>query len=258
MKRLDPVVVGLCGFAACVATWAFTTRYWAGEFKRMQPFFEQQWAESQSFFERYGLNRNSRNYEELFIRDHFQDKRGGVFLDVGANHYQRESNTYYLETVLGWSGIAVEPLTEFAADYAKHRPKTKFVPAFASDIPEGSITFFVPPTNKLLASSIAGFASQSGEAPIESTVPTTTLNVVLEQRGVKRLDFMSMDIELAEPKALAGFDVARYRPELVCVESHLSVRQAILDYFYEHGYVVVGKYLRADSRNLYFAPTGVH
>ena len=65
---------------------------------------------------------------------------------------------------------------------------------------------------------------------------------------------MSMDIELAEAKALSAFDVRRYRPDLVCIEAHLPVRQAILDYFSRNGYVVVGRYLRADTRNLYFTP----
>jgi hypothetical protein len=63
-----------------------------------------------------------------------------------------------------------------------------------------------------------------------------------------------MDIELAEPKALRGFDIDRFKPELVCIEAHEEVRQQILDYFARHGYVVVGRYLRADTQNLYFTP----
>jgi hypothetical protein len=41
---------------------------------------------------------------------------------------------------------------------------------------------------------------------------------------------------------------------LVCIEAHPEVRQEILDYFARNGYVVVGKYLRADIWNLYFTP----
>ena len=63
-----------------------------------------------------------------------------------------------------------------------------------------------------------------------------------------------MDIELHEPQALAGFDLKRFRPQLVCIEAHPEVRQAILDYFTVGGYVVVGKYLRADPQNLWFTP----
>ena len=54
---------------------------------------------------------------------------------------------------------------------------------------------------------------------------------------------MSIDIELWEPKALAGFDIDRFKPKLVCIEAHQQVRQQILDYFAHHRYVVVGKYL---------------
>ena len=69
------------------------------------------------------------------------------------------------------------------------------------------------------------------------------------QAGISRLDFMSMDIELSEPKALAGFDIDRFSPSLVCVEANPEVRQQILDYFARHHYTVIGKYLRADPKN---------
>ena len=65
-----------------------------------------------------------------------------------------------------------------------------------------------------------------------------------------------MDIELHEPQALKGFDIERFRPALVCIEGLLPVRQQILDYFAGHGYVLLGRYLRADLQNLYFAPAG--
>lgn len=39
--------------------------------------------------------------EELIIRDFFNDRRGGVFVDVGCYHYKDISTTYYLEKHLG-------------------------------------------------------------------------------------------------------------------------------------------------------------
>ena len=191
--------------------------------------------------------------EEWVIRDYFQDKRDGVFLDVGANHYRDKSNTYYLETVLGWSGIAVDALEEFSADYRTFRPRTRYVAMFASDVADASVQFFVP-ANKLVSSVSKDFTARYGAVGTERTVPTTTLNAVLEQASISRVDFLSMDIELSEPKALAGLDIERYRPDLVCIEGHEEVRQQILDYFARHGYTVIGRYLRADPRNLYFQP----
>ena len=103
-------------------------------------------------FRGYGAPHASQFYEEWFIRDFFQDKRGGVFLDVGANHYKRDSSTYFLETQLGWSGIAVEPQTRFAPDYAKHRPRTRFIPMFASDVSDARVKFFVPSDDRVASS----------------------------------------------------------------------------------------------------------
>ena len=192
-------------------------------------------------FKRFGPGRSSRFFEEWFIRDYFGDRRDGIFLDVGASHYRDDSNTYYLEKALGWSGIAVDALAEFGADYRTHRPRTRFVAMFAAD-------------NSVVSSANQQFAERHGKGVQAREVPSTTLDAMLDEAGIKRLDFMSMDIELSEPKALAGFDIERFRPALVCIEAHPEVRQQILDYFAAHGYVIVGKYLRADPHNLYFAP----
>ena len=89
---------------------------------------------------------------------------------------------------------------------------------------------------------------------MEMSAPTITLDDLLDSQGIKQIDLLSMDIELAEPRALAGFDIERFRPALVCIEAHAQVRQEILNYFATHGYVLVGAYLRTDTQNLYFAP----
>jgi FkbM family methyltransferase len=207
---------------------------------------------------KYGSAHHSRYVEELVIRDYFQDRRDGVFLDVGANHYKNESNTYYLEKELGWSGVAVDALPEFGPDYATNRPRTKFVAMFASDVDGQKVTLFEPEKQKLIASVNQDFTARMGEQGKAREVPTATLDRLLQEANVDRLDFLSMDIELAEPKALAGFNLQKYRPSLVCIEVHPEVRQQILDYFASGGYVIVGKYLRIDPTNLYFQPLAMH
>jgi FkbM family methyltransferase len=206
------------------------------------------WAELQR---RYGT-RNSRNAEEWVIRDYFQDKRGGVFLDVGAADAREWNNTYYLETALGWSGLAIDAQPTFAAEYARLRPHTRFFSLLVSDASDTVETFYVPTDGPLGATRDKGFA---GRGPVDVlSVPTITLNDLLAREGIERVDFLSMDIELGEPRALAGFDIERYQPALVCIEVHPQVRQELIDYFHRHGYVLVGKYLGVDAQNLYFMP----
>jgi len=140
----------------------------------------------------------------------------------------------------------------FAADYARYRPRTTFVPLFVSDTADREAELFIPRNNEV-ASATREFADVDGDGVVTSVkAQTTTLDAVLQKAGIDHVDFLSMDIELAEPAALRGFSIKQYRPTLVCVEAHAQVRQQILDYFARNGYVVAGKYLRADGQNLWF------
>jgi FkbM family methyltransferase len=209
--------------------------------------------ELQPFLARLGQPRYSSHDEELFVRDFFADRRDGVFVDVGASHYKDRSNTYYLESVLGWSGLAIDPLVEFADGYREHRPKTLFFPMFVSDKSDQRATLYVG-NNSLFSSAERTFTDSFTNVQRTLEASTITLDDLLASQGIDRVDFVSMDIELHEPQALAGFTLQKYRPALVCIEAHPEVRQQILDYFAARGYVVVGKYMRADPQNLWFAP----
>jgi FkbM family methyltransferase len=236
--RLDALEVALVVVLAVVVTWTAARQHYSVP------------VEARAFRAMYGRSVDSQYDEELFIRDFFNGRRAGFFVDVGANDYRKYNNTYYLEERLGWSGIAVDALGEFAADYERYRPRTRFFSFFVSDTSDTRARFWAS-RNSLLSS---GERDVAGHDSTARDVPTITLDELLTREGVKKVDFLTMDIELAEPRALAGFDLPRFRPELVCIEAHLPVRQTILDYFTRRGYVVVGRYLRADEHNLYFTP----
>ena len=204
--------------------------------------------------QRYGPAKNSEHEEEWILREALGDRRGGVFVDVGASHFQQNSNTYFLETALGWSGVAIDPIESFAADYARHRPRTRFVALFVSDRSHALVKFFVNPNQTLVSSSNPAFTRRWGENVSASDVRTIRLDDLLVELGVTRFDFLTMDIELSEPKALAGFSIQKFRPALVCIEAHPEVRQEILDYFASNGYVPIARYLRVDEQNLWFKP----
>jgi FkbM family methyltransferase len=212
-------------------------------------------AEDHALAKKYGPDRNSEHAEEWIVRDFFRDRRGGFFVDVGANDYKMFSNTYYLETALGWSGLAIEPQKQFEDGYLANRPRSRFLPFFVSDVSNQEATLYYVKNNRLVTSSEKQFTEQYGQDAAELKSPTITLNDLFAREGVNAVDFLSIDIELAEPAALRGLDVERYHPQLVCIEAHPQVRQQLLDYFAAHHFVVVGKYLRADTANLYFMPT---
>jgi len=201
---------------------------------------------------RYGDALYSQDDEETLIRAFFDDRRNGVFLDVGAGHPVRNSTTYYLEKHLGWHGIAVDALAEYAADYAGLRPATRFFSYFVGDKSGGERDFYASPDRD--------FSSGSGDDPRGGTyqkrqVPTITLDDLLAREGVAHVDLLSLDIEGAEPAALAGFSIGRYQPGLACVEIHSAEHGRVLnEYFTLHGYREVTAYRTMDPINRYFAP----
>ena len=193
--------------------------------------------------------------EELVIRDFFQDRRGGFFLDVGASQPIDHSTTYYLEKHLGWSGIAIDALVQYGMSWKMTRPRSEYLVYLVTDHSGAQETFYHAEKDTPLSSVhkdrvVDGRTLEASAVQVEST----TLDKVLDDRGIEKIDFLSMDIEESEPPALAGFDIERFRPELVCIEASPSIREQLLAYFDAHGYERIDRYLEADLLNWYFRP----
>jgi FkbM family methyltransferase len=230
--------------------------------------------------------------EEIITRHFFGDERGGVFLDVGAYHWRDFSTTYYLEQKLGWSGIAIDALEGLRPSYEKNRKNTRFFAYIVTDHSGTEETLYsagpISSTTEHHVNDVqdyyddktaADHPSQSeadnirawwgslearmddGRVPrltsdmaVAVTVPTITLNELLDANGVERIDLLSMDIEQGEPAALAGFDIKRFRPRLVCIEAFGPAKEQIAAYFEENDYVRIHRYDALDHLNWYYQP----
>jgi FkbM family methyltransferase len=225
--------------------------------------------------------------EELVIRDFFQDRREGFFVDVGAYHWRDGSTTYYLEKHLGWSGIAIDALEQVGVGYEQNRPRTRFFNYIVTDHSGTMDTFYsAGPLSSTHKDHVGELAAMLDDAaapdhpsnspvdtvreawehssdrikglgdfqPKEIQVPTITLTELLDRNGVSTIDFLSMDIERGEPAALAGFDIERFRPKLVCVEASHAVQGNLGTYFERHGYERIDEYQKFDQANWYFTP----
>jgi hypothetical protein len=192
----------------------------------------------------------SQHDEELIIRDFFQDRRDGFFVDAGCAYPRKYSTTFYLEERLGWTGIGIDALASYGPAWAKERPKSKFFAFLVTGHTTAENTFFES-SYRPLSSIHKDIAGPTGK---EIKVPSTTLNDLLERNGVKKIDFLSMDIEGAQLAALSAFDIDKYKPELICMEQWPPDQKALLEYFKTHKYKWITQYLRHDWVNWYFAP----
>jgi hypothetical protein len=64
----------------------------------------------------------SQQAEDIVIIKYFNKKWGGCFVDIGAFHPKKYSNTHLL-TKLGWTGINVEPNPDQFIFFLKKRKK---------------------------------------------------------------------------------------------------------------------------------------
>ncbi len=193
--------------------------------------------------------------EELVIRDFFRDHRGGFFVDVGCAWPIRLSTTYYLEKHLGWSGIGIDALAYYRRAWQRERPRSRFFQFLVTDhhgTRDAFFRTFEPGLSSIHEERELGDLKLRGH---KMDVPTMTLDKLLDDLGIEQIDLLSVDIEESEPAALAGFDIRRFRPELVCIEaSTLPVRKEIRRYFRLNGYEWIREYLQYDSINWYFRP----
>lgn len=211
---------------------------------------------------RTGASLYAQHKEEPVLRHFFRDRREGFFLDVGCYKWKELSATYYLEKHLDWSGIAIDALGEFQAGWKQNRPRSHFFQYVVSDHSGGEMVFYEADGAEGVSSTsrqwiVDFYASRfpRGTPSIrELKVPTITLNDLLDREGVGKIDLLTMDIEGSEPTALAGFDIERFRPELVLIEARGPNQPVLLEYFESHGYERIEEYLYHDDLNWYFRP----
>lgn len=153
------------------------------------------------------------------VREFFENRPAGFFVEVGANDPVQGSQTWHLEQA-GWSGLLVEPQPDLAEKLRQMRKAKVFAVACSSPRYEGGtlplhiagpFSSFDP---KLMVAGV-----EAG-APIE--VPVRTLDSLLSEAGAPvPIDFLSVDVEGHEIDVLSGFDFARWRPRLILLEDHV-------------------------------------
>lgn len=137
----------------------------------------------------------------------------GVFVDVGAHDPVVNSQSYHLER-LGWTGVLVEPIPEFASRLRAQRSAA--VVEVACGATEGAARF-----------NVAGV--YSSVLPVKEGVVTRVIEVrvrqldsVVHEAGLSHVDFLSLDVEGLELQVLAGFSLEIWRPRLVLIEDHVD------------------------------------
>lgn len=139
----------------------------------------------------------------------------GVFVEVGAYDPVFQSQTLHLE-LTGWTGLLVEPVPEFAENLRRARQAQ--VVQCACVAPAAAGTGRVALLERRGSSTIVFNPRKVRPEDMVIEVPAATLDSVLEGAGLSTIDFLSVDVEGAEPDVLKGVTLSRFQPKLVVVD----------------------------------------
>jgi FkbM family methyltransferase len=196
-----------------------------------------------SYVERRPGNYQAQHGEDRWLERYFGGKKSGFFVEVGAYDGVVLSNTFFFESV-GWTGVLVEPDAAKAAQCRVNRPGSRvFECAAVASAAIDHITFFAVEGGEVYSTTHMTDAHKRrlasyGLDGAAIRVAAMTLDAILESAGATRVDFVTIDVEEGEIEVLKGFDIDRWRPAVVIVETASRFRKAaIRRYFTKHGYV---------------------
>ena len=159
--------------------------------------------------------------EDLFIVEYFRKKNNGFYLDVGSYHPIHRNNTYLLHKN-GWSGINID-IHQFSIDLFNYlRPDDVNLNCAISNKNEVTEMFYQKELSQIstIEKQQAKIAFQGNIK--KSKIQSLTLDALLEKIDFtdKKLDLLDIDVEGADLKVLKGFNIEKFKPELICVEIH--------------------------------------
>jgi len=161
----------------------------------------------------------SQEGEDLILERLFE-KQHGFYVDVGAHHPTRFSNTYtfYLK---GWSGLNIDAAPGSMKAFQRLRPRdTNIEVAVAGK--EQSLSFYIyndEALNSTIPPEERGIDRSRHQVVCKVNVPARPLAEILaEIVPEQHIDFLTIDVEGMDLQVLRSNDWKRFRPTYVLAE----------------------------------------
>lgn len=176
-----------------------------------------------STVDQYSIESYSQEGEDLVLKEYFSNKQGGIYVDIGAHHPQRFSNTYFFYKNYSWHGINVEPSFGSKRIFDKARPRDINLEVGISNN-DGEQEYYI-----FNNSALNGFNKKLSDERQKNTeyyikeirkVKVYTLKSILNKnlKNNTNIDFMDIDVEGYELEVLKSNDWQKYRPKILMVE----------------------------------------
>lgn len=181
----------------------------------------------------YAMKSYSQEGEDVVLYRVFEKQKSGFYVDIGAYHPKRFSNTYFFYK-RGWGGINIEPNPEALKLFKKYRVGDINLGMGVSD-QEGELTYFMfdePALNSFDKNLTEKRVINTNYQIIaEKKIKVNRLDAILADylpKGIN-IDFMSIDVEGYDWNVLKSNNWELYRPKCLLVESLESSLSSVFD-----------------------------
>lgn len=202
-----------------------------------------------AFTKGYVVKAYSQEGEDLVLNRLFEGQKEGFYVDIGAHHPKRFSNTYFFYKK-GWRGINLDAMPGSMKEFNKVRSRD-----INLEIPVSSktqtLTYY-----SFEETAYNGFSKELSEERINNgiklnfkkDIQTETLSNILDKHLPENvnIDFMSIDVEGLDLDVLKSNNWDKYKPKIVLIETYGSSLESALSsdinqFLKQHGYLAVAK-----------------
>lgn len=201
--------------------------------------------------------------EDVIIDYFFFHQKKGFYVDVGAHHPKRYSNTARLYA-RGWRGINIDPDSSLIKVFDRQRKHDINVNVGVAKV-SGALTlhrFSDPAVNTFSEENAARLRSHKWLSEIATeTIKVRPLREILDEHlpADTTIDFLNIDVEDLDFEVVQSNDWVKYHPTLVAIEDRFfdllaPTDSQIYNFFTQNGYVFMGyaglTHLFVDRRHL--------
>jgi FkbM family methyltransferase len=202
------------------------------------------------FIDDYGTKYYSQEGEDMILNRIFEGKSDGFYVDVGAHHPRRFSNTYFFYR-RGWSGINIEPNPDVLRIFNNERLRDINLQCGVSLV-EGELKYhyFDDPALNTFDEAVVELRILETTYKLIKTekIPVYQLKNILKAKipDQKIIDFLSVDVEGFDLFVLKSNDWSLFRPSCVLVEVlNATLEQAVYSdiakFMKEQGYSAIAR-----------------
>ena len=208
------------------------------------------------YFDGFAIKSYAQEGEDIVLKRIFSGQSTGFYVDVGAHHPMRFSNTYSFYK-LGWSGINIEPNPNSLNLFKKYRSRDINL-NYGIAKNKGNLEYYMfdEPALNTFDSEVLNNRKINTHYKHTKTIHIDVMPLadMLQQHipNEIKVDFLSIDVEGLDLEVLISNDWQKYRPNWVLVEQLNLKDIEHLDFETHHYMKSVGYVLFAKTFNTLF------